>query len=346
MKIGFLVRMIVLILLASVLSSHGCRKEEKGSPVSVGTRTVYVVNEDDDTVSVIDGIAKSLIASIPVGKWPHYIALDPAGKRAYVTNGESNNISVIDTATHRVVSTIEGIYSDPQQIAIHPAGRFAYVPCYDTADLHVVDLTQSRINASIHVGEGAHSIALSSDGRRVYVVSLRDPQAMVIDTTINKVVATFTVGEGACGIAVSLDGGRLYLGGHGVGMWMGKGEKNMDIRVIDARTFKQLSLIRCGIMPIAVKLSCDGKQTYVVSHGNGELHIIDNVNNKTTSVKVGNDCRDLAGTMDGKWVYVTNRGDNTVSVVDVSAKKVVGIVRVGKSPVGIALNESTRLRSY
>jgi len=155
-----------------------------------------------------------------------------------------------------------------------------------------------------------------------------------------------TVGEGACGIAVSPDGDRLYLGGHGVGMWMGKGEKNMDIRVIDARTFKQLSVIRRGIMPIAVKLSRDGKQTYVVSHGSGELHIIDNVNNKTTSVRVGTDCRDLAGTMDGKWVYVTNRGDNTVSVIDVSAKKVVATVRVGKSPVGIALNESTSIGSH
>jgi YVTN family beta-propeller protein len=304
---------------------------------------VYVVNEDDDTVSVIDGITKNVIASIPVGKWPHYIALDPGGKRVYVTNGESNSISVIDTATHRVVSTIEGIKSDPQQIVIHPAGRIAYVPCYDTADLHVIDLMEGRINARIRVGEGAHSIALSSDGRRVYGVSLRDPQVRVIDTTFNKVVATFTVGEGACGIAVSLDGGRLYLGGHGVGMWMGKGEKNMDIRVIDASTFKQLSLIRCGIMPIAVKLSYDGKQTYVVSHGSGELHMIDNVNHKTTSVKVGKDCRDLVGTIDGKWVYVTNRGDHTVSVVDVSAKKVVATVRVGKSPVGIALNESTRL---
>jgi YVTN family beta-propeller protein len=345
MKIGLLVKIIILILLASVISSLGCKKEEKESRVPEGTRTVYVVNEDDDTVSVMDGITKAVIASIPVGQWPHYIALDPAGKRAYVTNGESNNISVIDTATHRVVSTIEGIYSDPQEIAVHPAGRLAYVPCYDTAKLQVIDLTECRISASIRVGEGAHSIALSSDGSRVYVVSLRDPQAIVIDTTINKAVATFTVGEGACGIAVSRNGDRLYLGGHGVGMWKGKGEKNMDIRVIDAKTFKQMSLIRCGIMPIGVKLSYDGKQTYVVSHGSGELHMIDNVSHKTTSVRVGKDCRDLVGTMDGKWVYVTNRGDNTVSVVDVSAKEVVATVRVGKSPVGIALNESTRIRS-
>jgi YVTN family beta-propeller protein len=127
---------------------------------------------------------------------------------------------------------------------------------------------------------------------------------------------------------------------------MGKGEKNRDIRVIDARTFKQLSLIRCGIMPIAVKLSCDGKQTYVVSHGSGELHIIDNGSNKTTSVKVGKDCRDLTITRDGRWVYVTNRGDNTVSVVDVTGEKVVATVPVGKSPVGIAVDESTSIRSH
>ena len=119
----------------------------------------------------------------------------------------------------------------------------------------------------------------------------------------------------------------------------------MDIRVIDAQTFEQLSLIRCGIMPIALKLSQDGKQTYVLSHGSGELHIIDNATQKATSVRIGNDCRDVASTMDGKWAYVTNRGDNTVSVVDASAKKAVATVQVGKSPVGIALNESTSLRS-
>lgn len=337
MKTGLLRKTIALLLLASTFWCLSCGQKEKESSVPEGTRTVYVVNEDDDTVSVIDGIMKRVIATIPVGKWPHYIALDPSGKSAYVTNGESNSVTVLDTDTNRVVFTIEGVGRDPQQIVIHPTGKFAYVSGYDTANVHVIDLVGKRVTSTIPVGESPQSITISPGGERVYVVNLHSPQAMVIDTATNKVIAKFTTGEGGCGIAISPDGQRLYLGGHGTGMWMGKGEMNRDVRVIDARTFEQLLQIRCGIMPIAVKFSRDGKQAYVVSHGSGELHIIDTATNKTTSVKVGRDCRDVADSKDGKWAYVSNRGDNTVSVVDVAAKKAVATIQVGKSPVGVAL---------
>ena len=335
MKVDVWNKIIFLLLLAPMLGIINCGRGE--NPVSEEARTVYVVNEGDDTVSVIDGISRSVIATIPVGNSPHYIVLDPSGKYAYVTNGGSNSVTVLDTATNRIVSTIEGVGRDPQQIIIHPTGKFAYVPGYDTANLHVIDLAAKRVTATIPVGESPQSIAISPNGKQVYLVNLHSPQAMVIDTATNKVIAKFNTGEGACGIAISPDGQRLYLGGHGTGMWMGKGEMNRDVRVIDARTFAQLLQIRCGIMPIAIKFSQDGKQAYVVSHGSGELHIIDTETHKATSVKVGSDCRDVADSKDGKWAYVSNRGVNTVSVVNVAAKKAVATIRVGKSPVGVAL---------
>jgi YVTN family beta-propeller protein len=328
-------KLIFLFLLVSMLGLISCGRGE--SPAPEEARTVYVVNEGDDTVSVIDGISRSVIATIPVGKSPHYIVLDPSGKYAYVTNGESNSVTILDTTTNRVISTIEGVGGDPQQIVIHPEGKFAYVPGFDTANVHVVDLVGKRIIATIPVGDNPQSIAISPGGERVYVVNLHSPQAMVIDTATNKVIAKFTTGEGACGIATSPDGHRLYLGGHGTGMWRGKGEMNRDVRVMDARTFAQLLQIRCGIMPIAVKFSRDGQQAYVVSHGSSELHFIDITTNKTAFVKVGHDCRDVADSKDGKWAYVSNRGDNTVSVVDIAAKKAVATIKIGKRPLGVAL---------
>jgi len=328
-------KVVSLLLLAAMPGVISCGRGE--SPAPEEAVTVYVVNEGDNTVSVIDGTSRSVVSTIPVGKTPHYIALDPSGKYGYVTNGESNSISVIDTTANRVMDTITGAGGDPQQIVIHPTGKSAYVPGYDTASVHVIDLVEKRIAATIPVGENPQSIAISPDGERVYVVNLHSPQAMVIDTTTNKVTTNFTTGEGACGIAISPDGQRLYLGGHGTGMWLGRGEMNKDVRVIDARTFQQLSLIRCGIMPIAVKFSRDGKQAYVISHGSGELHIISAEDNKATPVKVGGDCRGVADTKDGRWAYVSNRADNTVSVVDVAAKKVIATIPVGKSPVSIAL---------
>lgn len=328
-------KMIFLLLLSSVLGVINCGRAE-GSPLEEA-RTVYVVNEGDDTVSVIDGISRSVIATIPVGKSPHDIVLDPSGKVAYVTNGESNSVTLLDTATNRVISAVEGVGRDPQQIVIHPRGKFGYVSCFDSANLYVIDLVARRVTATIPVGESPQSVAISPDGERVYLVNLHSPEAMVIETATHKVIAKFTTGEGACGIAISPDGQRLYLGGHGTGMWKGKGEMNREVRVFDARTFAPLSQIRCGIMPIAIKFSPDGKQAYVVSHGSGELHIIDARTHKAASVKVGRDCRGVGGSRDGKWAYVSNHGDNTVSVVNVPARKTVTTIPVGRSPLGIAL---------
>ena len=45
-------------------------------------------------------------ARIPVGQGPHGIAFTPDGKHAYVTNSDSNDVSVIDVAALKVIETI------------------------------------------------------------------------------------------------------------------------------------------------------------------------------------------------------------------------------------------------
>ena len=36
--------------------------------------------------------------------------------------------------------------------------------------------------------------------------------------------------------------------------------------------------------------------------------------------------------------YITNQGDNTVSVIDTSVNQVIKIIKVGKAPVGVAVS--------
>ena len=49
-----------------------------------------------------------------------------AQTRAYVTNAQSNSVSVIDTATFSVIATVP-VGSSPSAVAVTPNGRFAYV---------------------------------------------------------------------------------------------------------------------------------------------------------------------------------------------------------------------------
>jgi YVTN family beta-propeller protein len=61
--------------------------------------TVYVPNEGDSTVSVIDAVTGLVTATIPVGSGSDEVAVDPGTHTAYVTNGSSAGIvSVIGAA--------------------------------------------------------------------------------------------------------------------------------------------------------------------------------------------------------------------------------------------------------
>ena len=44
---------------------------------------------------------------IPVGQRPWGIALTPDGRKLYTANGVSNDVTVIDTGTNKVVATLK-----------------------------------------------------------------------------------------------------------------------------------------------------------------------------------------------------------------------------------------------
>jgi YVTN family beta-propeller protein len=68
--------------------------------------TVYVVNRDSNTVSVISGENNTKINDIPVGDSPVDIAFDHESETVYVANAGSDGISIIDGTDDEVVAGI------------------------------------------------------------------------------------------------------------------------------------------------------------------------------------------------------------------------------------------------
>jgi YVTN family beta-propeller protein len=67
-----------------------------GVAVNPATNRIYVTNNADDTVSVIDGTTNTVIATVDVGDYPDGIAVNPTTNRIYVANAGDNTVSVID----------------------------------------------------------------------------------------------------------------------------------------------------------------------------------------------------------------------------------------------------------
>ncbi|MDT4992565.1 MAG: hypothetical protein QOH97_2457 [Actinoplanes sp.] len=58
-------------------------------------RHAYVVNEGDNSVSVLDGHTGKVTATVGVGRSPGTVAVSADGRVAYVSNGADNTISVL-----------------------------------------------------------------------------------------------------------------------------------------------------------------------------------------------------------------------------------------------------------
>ena len=60
----------------------------------------------------------SVRSTIPVGDGPYWLTVTPDGRRLYVANEHSDSISIIDTESDTVLTSIESIVDSPRGLAI------------------------------------------------------------------------------------------------------------------------------------------------------------------------------------------------------------------------------------
>ena len=77
-----------------------------GLTASALAYTIYVSNEKDNTVTVIDSNTLQVTNTLKVGRRPRGIALGKDGKLLYVCASDDDGIEVIDTASMSVVRTL------------------------------------------------------------------------------------------------------------------------------------------------------------------------------------------------------------------------------------------------
>ena len=228
----------------------------------------YVTNVSG-TVSVINTTNNTVLATIPVGRFPSGVAITPDGTRIYVTN-IFDSISVIDAATNSVVATIPSVQF-PTGIAITPDGTRAYVPNQQDFIISVIDTATNTVVTTIPLSGGA-GIAITPSGAQAYVTSPGAGTVSVIDTATNTVTATISLGtsQNPSGVAITPDGTRAYVT---------ISFPNNLVSVIDTATNTVISTIPVGVGPTGVAITPDGTRAYVTNDGSDTVSVIDTATN-------------------------------------------------------------------
>jgi len=98
---ALLVLLIVPLLLMSGIwpeAASGPPQPRHSSAIALTDdgATLLVVNPDSNTLSLVDTGSHAILAELPVGIDPRTVTVDSAGRRAYVANRGSDNVSVVD----------------------------------------------------------------------------------------------------------------------------------------------------------------------------------------------------------------------------------------------------------
>ena len=108
-------------------------------------------------------------------------AYSPAYREyAYITNGKSNTVTVIDLRTFQIAKTIK-VGSEPTGIAATAEKNEIYVVNTGSDNVSVIDAERNEVVATIGVHDRPYFISVSEDGKRAYVANSASNNVSVID---------------------------------------------------------------------------------------------------------------------------------------------------------------------
>ncbi|MEU5597903.1 hypothetical protein [Streptomyces sp. NPDC020298] len=229
--------------------------------------------------------------------------------RVYVPNTNSDTVSVIDPKTYRVVDTIP-VGRQPQHV----------VPSWDLKTLWVnddkgntltpIDPRTGQAGKRVDVHD-PYNLYFTPNGRYAIVMASLDRELVFRDAHTMKKVKTVPVACAGVNHADFSPDGRYFIVSC---------EFSGDLLKVDTERMAVIGkqkLPLAGAMPQDVKISPDGKRFYVADMMADGVWILDgDTFAKPGFLATGKGAHGLYVSRDSREMYISNRGEGTISVFD------------------------------
>jgi YVTN family beta-propeller protein len=305
----------------------------RGFSTSASADRLFVTNSWDDTLSVIDTGTLAVVGTWPVGAEPSSVVADRMGKRLFVANRISGNIAVLDAQTGAEEKRLKAgrgasyLTPSPDGSRIYSTHIFPNPSPHRTApesEITVIDPVRAVVvdRMPLHAIAGVFHLALSTDGR-LGVVAQYHPK--------NLVPLAHLEHGGAFADALMLFGADIG--------------KPIEIPLDEME--------RYASQPFAVAIAQDKSRIYVSLGGSESVIAVDvqrllhfihsrpypnsgsfaqdlsaSGNYVVERIPVGLNPRGLALTSDGRKLFVANRLDDTISVIDTRTDHVASTIQL------------------
>src|SRR5256712_9291502 len=236
--------------------------------------------------------------------------------RLYVPNGISNTVDVIDPDTYQIIDNFPAD-EEPQHV----------VPSYDLKKLWVlnnqgdsltpIDPSTGKNGETVHVDD-PYNLYYTPDGKYALVVAerlrrldFRDPQTMHLRYSLAVPC------RGVNHLDYSVNGRYLIASCE-------FSNELIKIDVAERKILRRLPLPRRRGQPQDVRLSPDRKIFYVADIRAHGVYLIDGESFTVLDfLPTGKGAHGLNVSRDSKVLYVSNRGEGSISVIDFATRQVI-----------------------
>ena len=295
---------------------------------------IWVTNEKDDTISVIDVETLDVIRTIEAGERPRGITFSKDFSVVYICASDSDAVQVMDPNTGEILHDLPS-GEDPEQFVLHPDNRHLYIANEDDAITTVVDTETRTVVAQIDVGIEPEGMAVSPDGKIAITTSETTNMAHWIDTETQQLFANTLVDSRPRHAEFIKEGTELWV----------SAEIGGTISVFDVATqtektkidFELPNIHPDRVQPVGFEFTTGDRHAFVALGPSNHVAV---VNAETYEVEeyilVGRRVWHMDFNRDRTLLFTTNGVSGDVTVIDVASRKAIKSIKVGRFPWGAA----------
>lgn len=194
----------------------------------------YISDGGANQVVIFDRQSLQTVGTVPAGTNPDGIVFEPVTKTVWAFNGRSKDVTVIDTASHKVIATV-ALPGKPEFPTADGTGN-VFDNIEDKSEIVRLDAKSPEVTATWPLGkcESPSGMAIDRAGHRLFSVCDGNVMA-VVDYESGKVIATPAIGEGpdAAGYDVKT---KLAFSSNGQGTLTVVGASNSEYKVLQTLT--------------------------------------------------------------------------------------------------------------
>jgi YVTN family beta-propeller protein len=175
--------------------------------------------------------------------------MSPDRRTAYISNGQSETVSVIDTDTLATVATIP-VSSSPQEATVTPDGGRLFLIHQLISEISVIDTARNQVIRTIPISGRENDVLFTLDGRFACFANFNGGKVDVVDTDTYE-LKSIPTGPGSRRLAMSPTGDRVT-----VSNFLGD-----LVSVIDTLTQTLIATVPVGIAPRGIAITPSGTRS-------------------------------------------------------------------------------------